>query len=192
MRLSARYLLGITVLVMLGCTGTRTTIDPNPAIDPAVHRTFAWEVDPIEPRGRREGLYYIDHFLRRRVTGQLTSLGYRQVERAQADMLVGYRLRQTTSVDQGGVTSPQNAAGAAWDPPSESLNTEVYNHFVPDYIRRAQLELTLQSTADRQTLWRATLSRIVDEDIDNEEAVKDAINALVPRLFNGFPARTGN
>lgn len=182
----------ITIMMLLlltACTGSKVTIAPNAAIDPARHHTFAWEVDAIKPSGRREGLYNLDHYLRRQVERELADRGYRRATRQTADFLVEYRFYQIASVDQGGLMSPQSSMNAAWDAPPDPYSTALHNHYVPAQIVRANLELILQATTDQQILWRAVLSKIIEFDPADEAALKQIIETHVPKLFKGLPAQ---
>ena len=185
-------LLGIVLIIasLTACVSGRVTIAPDPAIDPVRHKTFAWEVDAIRPSGRGDGLYNIDHYLRRQVTRELRERGYREVARSSADFLVGYRLSQRVDVDQGGIISPTDATMASRDASIDPDNTRIYHHYVPVQVRHGILELTLYSSGDNRILWRATLNKIIETGAENSAAVKKVMEQQVPRLFSGFPARS--
>ncbi len=184
----ARWLcLTLALGLLPGCIGSKVTIAPDPAIDPARHRTFAWDTPALKSRGRSDRFYYIDRYIRRGVTRALEQRGYREVPRASADFVAVYRLSRDISVDQGGLISPRDTAQESFDAPVEPGSTAIYNHPIAEQISRVRVELILFDTADDKTLWRASLSKILEREIDSADAAKALLADDIPRLLRGLP-----
>lgn len=179
----------LVVVSLTACISGKVIIALDPAIDPTLQHTFAWEEDAIEPSVRGDGLYNIDHYLRREVNRGLLARGYRQVPRAQADFLVAYRLSQRVDVDQGGIISPTDEARSVWDASVDPANSVRHQNYIPAQIRHGNLELTLYAAGDNRILWRATLSKVIETGAEDSAGVRKLMEQQVPRMLRGFPER---
>lgn len=177
------------LLLLTACIGTKIEVAPYSQFDPASYASFAWAEEAIEDTGRNGAYYNLDSSLRRQINKQLEKKGYRLVDKEDASFLVGYRFFQTVSPDQGGMISPRDESRSAWDTGSDVNGTSIHNHYVPVAIRHANLEVDFDDAKSGKEIWKVSAIKVVENDMENEAAVKKSIRSLVPKLLVSVPER---
>ena len=187
---AVRLFIGLFILSLLtACVSTKIQLSDNNRLDPRLHKTFAWEFEPIEKSGRNRGYYNIDRYLRKYVQQELIERGYQLVARDIADVLIEYQLTQTVSPDRGGMISPRDEMNAAWDTGMDVNNTAIYNHYVPAEIKHASLALEIDEAKSGELLWRVTASKIIENDASDAAAMNKSIQRVVAKMLHSLPAQ---
>jgi hypothetical protein len=177
----------LSLALLTACISTKVKVDESLQFDSVSNKSFAWADEPMKPTGRNSGFYDLDNSLRKTVTRTLTKKGYQQVAKADADFLVDYRFFQEVSLDQGGIISPTDEAAAVNNPSLDMSNNEVYNHYIPDQIKMANMRIILLDSGTNDALWRVDASKVVESQMNDSSAIREAVQKIIPGLLADLP-----
>ncbi len=183
------FSIAMVVCLISGCIGSKVVIKPDSQFDNAIYQNFAWSDEPVASTGRNLGYYNLDRSIRKGISAELTKKGYREVAKEQADFLLAYSFFQSVSPDKGGIISPTDESRGAWDNGMDVNGTSLHNHYIPPEIKRGNLILSINDAKLGKEVWQATMTKVVENTMDNEAAVKKNIRGLIPKLLKEIPAK---
>ena len=175
--------------LLTACMTIQVTESADNHFDAAKYHRYAWWVGPVKASGRDSLYYNVDTVVRDLVVRELSSRGFQQVSKAEADFLVEYHFLPTVTADQGGVISPTNEARSAWESGRDINNTALQNHYIPAQIVHGRLQINLNDSTSGAEVWQASAVTIIEQPLDTAGSVKAIMKKIIPKLLNGLPAR---
>lgn len=195
-RFFSRFTLLATSLLLVACSNLETALETNQLAGKNL-TAYAWESRPLhDVPGAAElqdadALFEVDHLLRKRIDRALKQAGFVQVAKNRAFLLVDYRLGTHTEYSRPGTAAPMDDAERAMDGAAgmDPKSTALYNHPVLDSYRVANLWVTIREAATGEILWQAKAENSLASNDPDREQVRERVNEVIARLFEGFPNR---
>ncbi|ARN74915.1 DUF4136 domain-containing protein [Oceanicoccus sagamiensis] len=179
----------ITTLLLTACIGSKVVVKPDSTFDAANYQRFAWMHEAITNDGRNSAYYNLDRSIRKGISAELVKKGYQQVAKEQAEFLLDYSFFQSVSPDRGGIISPRDESNAAWDNGSDINGTSLHNHYIPAEIQRGNLSLSISDAKQGHEVWQVTMTKVIENQMEDEAAVKKSVRGLIPKLLRELPAK---
>lgn len=183
--------LACALLGLSACSSVNTNWDYNPQINFSQFHTFAWATaDNDGSEYHLDGL--MDARVRHAVDSQLAAKGLKQVNKADAELLVNYLTKVDTKVDVDTFTNyygynpyyPYYGPGWGWGTPWGGAQTQTQ---VREY-NVGTLIVDLVDAHTKQLVWRGSISDIV-KDKKTPEARTEFINQSVAKILANYPPK---
>ncbi len=164
--------------LLVACSGVETIPEDTARFEATGYDSFAWRSEPLEQRGyTRDRLYQADPMIRRAIEDRLGELGYRLVDRDDAQFLIEYLA--AGSINDGRLAT---TASNVTPYPSAQINRQadgatVDNAYALSGVKEmGNLMVVFVDPAATEVLWRVSISKIMeDANSVSESAVRRAV-----------------
>lgn len=176
----------VMAVVFAGCSSVSVRRDYDTAVDYSNLKTFAWQhaMQP-ETGNPRIDDDLIDSRIRNAVEANLQLKGFRQVDKADADLLVAYFIGFNRRISSsGGSVSMGMTRSSAGRAGSVGLSS---GSQVSDF-EEAHLTIDIILADSDLTVWRGTGTRRTSSST-NPQRITDRVNDAVKRILAKFPPK---
>ncbi len=168
----------LSFALLVACSGVETIPEDTARFEATGYESFAWRSEPLAQRGyTRDRLYQADPMIRRAIEERLGELGYRLVDREDAQFLIEYLA--AGSINDGRLAT---TASNVTPYPSAQINRQadgatVDNAYALSGVKEmGNLMVVFVDPAATEVLWRVSISKIMeDANSVSESAVRRAV-----------------
>jgi hypothetical protein len=184
--LSARLLVPASLALMLGCSGVDVTPAATETFAGTGYTRYAWRSEPPSQAAySKDMLARKSPSIRSGVEAEMAELGYRRVDRAEAEFLIEY-------IAAPGFNDGQLSYGGSNDMLyGSSVNRQIDGASADNAealsgpVDTAEMELVFLDAASVEVLWRVQISMVVE---DANRIDHDAVRGAVRKAIAGLPA----
>lgn len=181
----ARLLLPACFAFMLGCSGVDVTPAATETFADTGYTRYAWRSDPpSQPTYSKDMLARKSPSIRAGVEAEMAQLGYRRVDRAEAEFLVEY-------IAAPGFNDGQLSYGGSNDMLyGSSVNRQIDGASADNAealsgpVETAEMEVVFLDAASVEVLWRVQISMVVEDANRIDHA---AVRGAVRKAIAGLP-----
>ena len=172
---------GAVMAALASCAGQQVKTDYDPEVGFSQYHTFAMVTRPDNVSQQ-----LLDNRVQGAVEARLEAKGLREVDRGQADLLVGYGVIDRTHVE---VEQPGWGWGPWWlwrwgVPWPYTINQTVYTYTDGTVV------VHLMDARTHRVIWQAQTPDAIDLPVGNPAKSEHQVDVAVSKLFSRFPPRT--
>lgn len=177
----------LACVVLAACSGVEVIPDDTATFEATGYTRYAWRSDPLPQKAySKDRLYQADPAIRAAVDSRLEALGYRRVNRDQAQFLVDY-------LAASGLNEGQLARGASnISPiPTAMINrqvgqAEVDNAYALGGVKETgNIALVFLNSANQDLLWKVMVTALVQ---NANQVDVDALKRAMRKGLSSLPA----
>ncbi|MCE9685225.1 DUF4136 domain-containing protein [Shewanella sp. AS16] len=180
-----KLLLAVAVLALSACSSTKTSWDYDPGVNFTQYKTYAWVAKQMDGASYQlDGL--MDERVRDAMNAELAMKGFKQVDMANADVLVNYLTKIDKKIDVDTFSSnfgynPYYGPAWGW---GAGMQTQTS-------VREYEVGTLILDIVDHKTnklVWRGSLADTVRNKKSPQEKVQ-IINAAVASIMQNYPPK---